>query len=783
MTTSAAHGPRLTELGGATPRGYEGFGGTVATRASASEPWWPEPVRAPEGAPNVIVMLVDDLGYSDIEPFGGEIPTPALREMADEGYRFTDFRVTPLCAPSRAALLTGANPHRAGFGMVPHLDPGFPGMRMSIPAQLPTLAESFRAGGYATFMVGKWHLTPEAKMHDGAEKSSWPLQRGFDRYFGSLEGMTTLFHPHRLVRDNSPVLERFADDDYLTDRLTDEAIGMIDAMRAGDGTRPFFLYFAHHAVHGPVQAKPADIERSAGVYEAGWDALRRQRFARQVELGIVAPDVELAGRDAPGFDDTVPWNELSEGERECYARHMQVYAGAVAAVDDSVARLMAHLKEIGEYENTIFVFTSDNGGTDEGGETGTRSYFSRFVHDVPLPEDWNADVDRPLEQLGGPRVFGHYPRGWAHVSNTPFRAYKGSSYEGGIRSPLILAWPAGAAREARDTGIRTGFAYVTDLAPTLLELAGVERPQCANGLPTIEADGTSLVTLLRDPLSPPARPDGQYLALLGQRAYFWGRWKLVVPARRPGDAGPPPQQLFDLERDPTEQEDVASRHPELVAELGERWRIDAWHNTVFPVLDTPESFAAVPSTVLELSRPVTLRVGTPPLERYRSSRLIDKRSFTVEVRSSRLSGAGVLVAHGDQGGGYAAWIEDGVVSIAYNAYGVMHRACALLGGDETSLALRFTALPGIAWRIDLEVAARAVATIERVPMLLGLAPFTGISVGRDAGSPVDWELHERRGEFAYAGPPITVRYVPGEKAAYNREIVHAIDTVSARLMD
>lgn len=777
------HQPEFRGVDGAKPRGYEGFGGVVAPRVSQSQPWWPQPVRAPNGAPNVIVVLVDDLGYSDVAPFGSEIPTPAVSELADTGYRFTNFRVTPLCAPSRAALLTGANPHRAGFGFVPHIDPGFPAWRMSIPEQLPTLAETFRENGYATFMVGKWHLTPEAKLHDGAEKSTWPLQRGFDRYFGSMEGMTTLFHPHRVVRDNSPVTEEFADDDYLTDRLTDEAINMIDTMRAGDGTKPFFLYFAHHAVHGPVQAKPADIRQFRGAYEAGWDQMRRDRFERQRNLGIVEPETELADRDVAGFDDTKAWEDLSDEQRERFARHMEVYAAAVASVDDSLARLIAHLKEIGEYDNTIIVFTSDNGGTDEGGEEGTRSYFSQFIHQVGLPEDWVTDVPRPIDELGGPRVYGHYPRGWAHVSNTPFRSYKGNVYEGGVRSPLILSWPNGLTRHgADDNGVRSDFAFITDLAPTLIELAGIERPTQLNGAATLEADGHSLVGQLDGRRSNTDRR--QYLSLLGQRAYYHQQWKLVALRPAPGaPPGPPAWQLFNLIDDPTEQCDVSEFHPEVVAELAEEWRQAAWHNTVFPLPDGPEIFDTVPSTVLELEQPLTLRPGTPTLERYRSSRLIFLRSFEIHISAPQRFGEGMLVSHGDQGGGYALWIENGQLGMSYNAYGNMHRQSVTLSETATSIEARFTALPHFAWRIEITVEDKKVMQFYKVPMLLGMAPYTGISVGFDGGSPVDWELHERRGQFVYGDAPLTVRYVPGQKAEYNTEVVRAIDEVSARLLD
>ncbi|MFH8251164.1 sulfatase-like hydrolase/transferase [Microbacterium sp. B2969] len=664
-------GPDLRHVDGAEPRGYEGFQGVVAPVSSQSEPWWPPQATARPDAPNVVVVLVDDLGFSDVEPFGSEIPTPALQALADKGYRLTNFRVTPLCTPSRAALLTGVNPHRAGFGFVSHVDPGFPGLSMRLPAELPTLAESFRAGGYATFMVGKWHLTIESEMHDGADRSSWPVQRGFDRYFGSMDGFTTLFHPHRVVRDNSPVTEPFRDDDYLTDRLTDEALDMIDAVHSGGARRPFFLYFAHHAVHGPVQAKAADIAAHRGRYDEGWDAVGRARFERQLADGILPSGTRASPSDPAETDGVPDWDEIDAADRELFARHMEVYAAAVTAVDDSLARLVARLRELGEYDNTIFVFTSDNGGSGEGGVRGTRSYFSQFTMAAGLPADWVADVPRRLDELGGPRVHGHYPRGWARTSNTPFPLYKGSVAEGGVHSPLVVTWPAGLPRTGTDDGIRSAFAYVTDLAPTLLDLAGVERPARLHGRPTLEADGQSFAGILRNADAAPSRT-AQHQALLHQRAFYRDRFKLSA-------AGPGAWRLYDLERDPTELHDLAAAEPALVAELAEEWRQAAWHNTVFPLPDEPTFLAKRPSTELHLAQPVRLRPGTPTLERFRSSRLTAQRSFAVESIFDGRLGSGVVVSHGDQGGGYILSADDGVVTLAYNAYGTMHRAAAAVG--------------------------------------------------------------------------------------------------------
>lgn len=776
--------PTLIGVNGAVPRGYEGFGGRVEERSSASRPWYPSPRRATPGSPNVVVILVDDMGFSDLSPFGGEIDTPAVSALAEDGYRLTNFHAAPLCSPSRAALLTGANPHRAGFGMVAHVDPGYPGYRELLPENLPTLAESFRAGGYATFMVGKWHLTHESLMHDGADRSSWPLQRGFDSYFGSMDGMTTLYHPHRLVHDNSPVTEPMADDDYLTDRLTDEALRMIDELRANEGDRPFFLYFAHHAVHGPVQSKAADIAKYADRYRGGWDRLRQERFERQRELGLFSPTAVLPDTAGERDSGAVPeWDSLTDEDRELFARHMAVYAAAVDGIDQSVARVVERLRELGEYENTIIVVTSDNGGTAEGGPRGTRSYFSQFLQ-VPVPEGWDRDVDRPLDELGGPRVHGHYPTGWARVSNTPFRAYKGSVLEGGVHTPLLLSWPAGLPREHADSGIRRSFAFISDIAPTVLELAGVTRPAERQGWRSVEIDGVSFAEQLRVPDAGTPRTDGQYLACMAERAFYTDRFKAVATSLPPGgSADPAAWQLYDLTADPTETRDISAQHPELVADLAERWREAAWHNTVFPLPDDGSFFAHVPSTTLAYSQPVAIRAGTPTLERWRSQRLTGARSFTAAARFAEAQiGEGVIVSHGDQGGGYLLYAEDGVLHLSYNAYGVMHREQASVDRAER-IELSIEPTVELTATVRVSVDGRETLQLAGVPLLVGMAPFTGISVGFDGGGPVDWELHERRGPFAHSGSLRDVTYTPGERAAFDNEIIVAVEDRAARLID
>lgn len=774
-------------------RGYEGFQGKIAEFASESAPWYPPKARAAGHAPNIVVVLIDDLGFSDLGPFGSEIETPFIDGIADRGWVFTNYRTAPVCSPARASLLTGLNPHRAGFGTVAHVDPGYPGFTCELPADAPTLAESLRADGYATFMVGKWHLTGESNLHDAADRSSWPLQRGFDRYYGSMDGFTSLHHPHRLVRDNS-VADRqvFEEGYFLTDDLTDQALGMIDDLRGNDQEKPFLLYFAHTAVHGPVQAKPHDIARFRGRYAAGWDALRAERFARQRALGIVGEATDLPVGEQADSAHIPEWDSLSAEDQHLFATHMEVYAATVSEVDESVGRVVERLRDLGELENTIIVIASDNGGTAEGGPTGTRSYFAQFTAGLPLPEEWATDVAREPELIGGPRVHGHYPTGWARVSNTPFRSFKGSLYEGGVHAPLIMSWPAGAGalgRQLEGCGprLRDQHVFVSDIAPTLLDLADVAPLAQRHGAPAQELDGTSIVPVLADAAAP-AR-ERQYFEAFGARALISGDLKAIstrAPTRTEGAAGGT-WQLYNLADDATETRDIAAAHPEATRELAATWRTEAWRNTVFPLNDDGSLFVTRPETELALSEPARLTPFRPPLERFRSSKLTVLRSFVVECDVSLEAGAGgVLVAHGDQGGGYLLAIEGGMPLVSYNAYGEMHRAQGeRLGVGHYNLALHFTELEGLRWSVTLDVNGIRSASLEEVPMLLGMAPFTGISVGYDYGGPVDWELHERHPQgFRFGRGTIKqLRYVPGARSKYDATVIRRIDEAVLSVAD
>ncbi|MFK0213291.1 arylsulfatase [Streptomyces sp. NPDC090298] len=740
---------------------YEGFAGRVGRTFAESEPAWPARTAPPAQAPNIVVVLVDDMGFSDIGPFGSEIPTPVLDGLAEGGVKLGNYHTMPLCSPARAALLTGLNPHRVGYAMVANSDPGFPGYGMEVAEDVPTLAELLHDAGYATYAVGKWHLVRDSASNAADHRGNWPLQKGFDQYYGVLEGLTSLFHPHQLVRDNSPLdIDEFPDDYYYTDDITDQAISMVKSLRAHDPDKPFFLYLAHNAVHGPLQAKAEDIARHRGRYDEGWDVLRERRFAAQLAAGLFPPGTELPGRNSEAGLDVPAWDSLTEDQQRLYARYMEVYAALVDNIDQNLGRLTDTLAALGELDNTVIVFTSDNGGTGEGGLEGTRSYFSRFVHHPGLPGDWDPDVDRDPELIGGPRSLVHYPRGWGMASNTPFRLYKGHTYAGGVRVPFVLSWPDGARDGRLTAGHRAQYQYVTDIAPTLLELAGLTRPGTRRGVPLQEPDGSSFTAVLADPAHDSTHPE-QYCEMTGNRSHYRDGHKLVT-LHRPGTPYDDSEwALYDIRTDPTEIHDLAAGNPGLVKELSAAWERAAWRDGVFPLPDRSGALARRNPAEERYSRPLTLLPGTPELERYRSSRLVALRSFEVAVAVEE-SGDGVLVSHGDQGGGYSLYVEDGRLTFAYNEYGDLHETDAgPLAPGPHEILLAATAEEGLRWRFTVTVDGERRAAPDSVHQLIGMAPFQGVSVGVDRKSPVSWPLYERHRSFRFTGRLHSVTYRPG----------------------
>jgi arylsulfatase len=739
---------------------YAGFAGRVGRTFAGSEGWWPPRATAPAGAPNIVVMIVDDLGYSDIGCYGSEIETPNLDAFAERSLQHTNFHSTPMCSPTRAALLTGLNAHAAGVGSVPHSDSGFPGYAMELAENAATIAETLRDNGWSTIAVGKWHLTKDAEQNAAGNKRSWPCQRGFERYYGVLDAFTNLHHPHRIVEDNHQVeVDQYPDGYFFTDDITDRAISMIRETKANDPSKPFFLYFAHAAVHAPLHAKPADTEKYRGRYEAGWDAIRERRYARQQGSGVVEPGVQLAPRNSEPNNDVRAWAELSADEQRLFARHMEVFAGSVDNIDQNFGRLMRALEELDELDNTIVIFMSDNGASREGEEVGTTAYYVHLLQG----DDVEADLAR-IDDIGGPKTTPHYPRGWAMVGCAPFRLYKLNTHAGGHSVPFLFSWPG---HTEQVDALRRQYVHVTDILPTLLDLVGVDPPTHRHGNALKPLVGASFAAVLTDAVAPSAHIE-QHYENLGHRGYYRDGWEVVTLHQPLTPFSDQEWELYHLPTDPTELRNLALDEPDRLQELAELWEQAAWANQVYP-LDEGSSikYLVRPPWAAVFGEPVTIVPGTPTLERWRSVQLIWFRALRVTASVGFTPGdQGYLFAHGDQGSGYGMYIRDDELVFVHNdGRGRMRRESGgMVPAGARHITADFAAPGKNVWDIRLLIDGVARTTVDAVPMLYGMAPFEGIDVGIDRRSPVDWQIYEELGPFPYTGTLHSVRIEPGEPA-------------------
>ncbi len=731
---------------------------------AGSQNHWPEPVTAPVDAPNIIFVLVDDVGFSDIGCFGGEIRTPNIDLLAAQGVRFANFHVNPMCSPTRASLLTGLNAHAAGMGHIAQDDPGFPGYRAEIADDVATAAEIMRSKGYSTLMVGKWHLCRDTDMSAGGPQHGWPCQRGFDRFYGILEAFTNLHQPHRLIEDNHVVeIDSYPDDYFLTDDLTDKAIRMIRERSASRPGQPFFLYFAHPAAHAPLMAKADDIERYRTTFADGWDEIRSRRHERQIELGVIPPGTELPVRNAEVGDAVRPWADLSDDERTLHSRYMAVYAAMVDEVDQSVGRLRGALEEMGEWDNTILVFLSDNGASREGESDGTTNYFAHLGYG-DARKMMPADLAR-LDDIGGPKTMTHYPRGWAMASNTPFRLYKRNTHAGGHQVPCVWSWPKRFGEVAGE--IRTQYGHCIDILPTVLQLAGLSTPPERNGTAIKPMNGASLAGVLADAEHGEVR-DEQYYEMEGHRGFYRDGWEVVTNRRPRRPFTDADWELYDLRADPTEIHDLASVHPERVADMADGFHQAAVANQVYP-LDEGSGWRWIvrPPKDEVFHRPVTIWPGTPTLERIRSGSLVWQRTCVITVDATIDDGdRGVLVAHGDQGGGYSLEVDQAALWFVHNdGHGMTQRTSAgALGAGRHRIELTLGAPGGGRWIVSVGVDGEVrIGDVDHT-MLWPMAPFSGISIGIDRGSPVDWDRSISDGAFAFSGALHSVHYEPGELA-------------------
>ncbi len=738
------------------PESYAGFPGKVGITQAESTPWWSEKISAPENAPNVIVVLVDDMGFADLGSYGSEIKTPNIDRLAESGVRFNNYTTHPLCSPARAALLTGRNSHAVGAGWLSNNDPGYPGYGGEMDLDSPTIAEILGANGYTTMMVGKWHNTLDFNASKAGDNRSWPPQRGFNYTYYFIEGETSFFTPARLQNGNDLVdIDEYPKDYYATDDWTDKSIQWISEHVQSRPDKPFFLYLAHNAPHAPVHAKPEDVAKYDGVYEKGWDKIREARYQRQLELGIIPADTKL-----PRHNPKVKgWEQLSAQDQALYTEVQKGYAGMIDNVDQNLGRLQETLDRLGIADNTIIIFTSDNGGSAGGGPTG--AVFSRKFALLPPNPVLSQNA---LEQgwINGPRTAALYPWGWSQASNTPFILYKGTPANGGIRVPLIVSWPE---RFKNGGKIRSQFSHVTDIMPTILDAIGIDYPESFNGKNTEGSDGESLLAVLDDEGVDAVR-NAQYYEIYGRRGYVKDGWKIVSMQKFGAPFNLDNWMLFNLNEDFSESTNLAAQYPEKVKALAAEFDKAAWDNKVYP-LDNRlfVRFSQYPDYARVDPVPRSFYQGAQTTHRTTISPLISDRSFKIEAKFNYAGEQGVIYAVGDTQFGFVLYIEDEKLHFAYNMSGKMTElpGVALKPGAQVAM-LDYTA-PGKRRGFGrLLLNGEEVVAKTSLSPTIALGPYEGMDVGIDRRSPVFWDLAEKYGVFAYPGKIASVTVFPGEKA-------------------
>jgi len=563
------------------------FGGVIGRTAADSTPSPLEIPQAPEGSPNVIYIILDDTGFSDFHCYGSEAATPNIDALAAGGLFYNNFRSKAVCAPSRASLLTGRNSHAVGMKELPGRDQGYPHSRGRVTPAAAMVSQILSANGYRTMGVGKWHLTPDSDMNASGARTHWPLQKGFDRWYGFLSGWTDQYNPsgvgREIIEDNHAIERPDTPGYHFSVDIIDRAIQMIgnhvSAAAAGgrgsgpggssQGGKPFFLHTAFGAAHAPVQVPREYIEKYVSVYSKGWDQIRAERYERQLAMGVIPEGTQLPPRN-PGDP---AWDELSERERTVFSRFMAAYAGFIEHTDEQIGRLVAYLKEQDLFDNTAIFLMTDNGGAPEAGVRGSfdRPYGGRYSVD---------EMYEHLDELGTENSQPLYQRPWAGASDTPFKFYKLWPYRGGVQTPLVVSWP----NQIQGQGLRGQFVDIIDITPTVLDIAGVEAPAVHNGVCQIPLHGKSIRDTFDNPDSPNPR-DVQYFELWGSRGIWHDGWD-AIGIHRPGtDYDTDRWELYHSDVDFSQSTDLAASNPGKLEEMKKLWWSEAEKNGALPLLE------------------------------------------------------------------------------------------------------------------------------------------------------------------------------------------------------
>ncbi|MGJ5043753.1 MULTISPECIES: arylsulfatase [unclassified Bradyrhizobium] len=726
------------------------FGGTIGRTIAGSRPWWPAPQQPPKGAPNILVVLFDDVGFSDFGCYGSRIRTPAIDGLAAQGLRYSGFHTTAMCSTTRAALLTGRNHHSVGVGCLANFDSGYPGYRGKIAREAGTLAEMLRAHAYRNYMVGKWHVTPLTESGATGPFDGWPLGRGFDRFYGFLDAETDQYAPE-LVLDNTHVSPpgSYADGYHLTADLVDQAIRFIADHTADRPELPWLTWLALGACHAPHQAPHDIIESYDAVFAHGWDAERAQRLARQKAMGLVPESTDLPPRN----DGVKPWEAHSEDERRVFTRLQSAFAGMLDHADQHLARLLAFLDKTGQRDNTLVIVMSDNGASQEGGPLGFVNAMGPFNF---KPEPIAEKLAR-IDDIGGPDTHSNFPHGWAMASNTPLRRYKQNTHGGGIRDPFIVSWPQRIAARGE---VRHQFVHACDLVPTLLDLIGIDAPATIAGVPQMPLEGVSFAASITDPAAP-SKQVAQYFEMFGHRGLWHDGWKAVAfhPSGTPFDNDR--WELFHLTQDFSETHDLAAAEPERLAALVKLWWEQAEAHQVLPLDDRfGPRFAENAARFHGARTRFTFHAGMGHVPTDVAPD-VRSRDYLIEahVEIDAEGASGVLIAHGDATSGYSLYVKDGHLVHDLNIGGrheIISSTRPVPAGSHR-LGVRVERL-----RRQTEPAKGARTGMSRYALLIDgeeagalttqlafhtLISWSGLDIGHDRGSPVS----DYAAPFAFTG--------------------------------
>jgi arylsulfatase A-like enzyme len=762
----AASTPAVVDLPHADPS----FAGVATRTLEGSKPVFPRPIEAPKGAPNVLLVLVDDAGFGNPSTFGGPCQTPTLSRLAAAGLRYNRFHVTALCSPSRAALLSGRNHHAVGFGSIAEFAGGWPGYNATWPKSAASIARILKGNGYSTAAFGKWHLTPDDQQGAAGPFDRWPCGLGFDHFYGFLGGATGQYDPV-LAENNSIIGVPEGKDYYLPDDLTERTIRWIHDQKAQSPDKPFFIYYATGATHSPHHVPKEWADKYKGKFDQGWDKLREATFSRQKKLGIIPANAKLTPRD-PAFP---AWDSLTPEEKAFYARQMEVYAGFQENTDYQVGRVVQAIEAMGQAENTLILYIwGDNGSSMEGTETGTFNELTTITGIPIAPQQQLKLIDAygGMDAWGGPLMQPHFSCAWAWAGNSPFQWGKQvASHFGGTRNPMVVSWPA---RIKDKGGLRSQFSHVIDVSPTILEVAGITPPERVDGIPQMPIHGTSFAYTFDDATAK-ERHTQQYFEILGNRAMYKDGWIACARLDRipwrldpatlarfaPGSGWDPDKdrwELYNIEEDFSQSKDLAAEHPEKLRELKELFWSEAEKYHVTPLLGGMAPFFGLGPAVEARTRftyyPGTGNIGAgmiPPV--YNRS-----FSITADLDIPQGGAEGVIVAESDVMGGFALYVQERRLRYTYSFLGIKVdtlTAAEDLPTGRVQVRYEFTAdkpgKPATGGRGRLFVNDRQVGEdrLERtVPQRF--TTYAGMDIGKDNGEPVS-PSYRARSPFAFTG--------------------------------